>query len=233
MKMDRRLILLKIAGLGGLERYVELRTRDLGDILSVSQQSASIYLRELEDSGSIERIKKKSGGRVRITAEGIEELRALLEELRSILEKGHPIPVRGQITEGLGEGAYYMSQRGYVEQIEKKLGFTPYKGTLNVQLRKEHTPVLDLLRRGPGILIEEFSSGDRTFGRCLCYPCTVEGIRAVVMAPVRSIHRDSVELIAESRLRDLLPKEKNAELDLLILYPAHEGNGRFDVNELC
>jgi len=231
MKMDRRLILLKIAGLGGLERYVELRTRDLGRNLSVSQQSASIYLRELEDSGHIERIKKKSGGRVRITAEGVEELRALLEELRSILEKGHPIHVRGQITEGLGEGAYYMSQRGYIEQIEEKFGFTPYRGTLNVKLRKEHTPVLDLLKRGPGIVIEEFSSGDRTFGRCLCYPCTVEGIRAVVMAPVRSIHRDSVELISEKRLRDLLLEEENAELNLFILYPAYEGNEKLDFDE--
>ncbi len=217
MKNDIRIILLRIAGMGGMERYIDLRTKDLGDELGISQQSASIYLRDLEDDGFIERIRKKSGGKVRITTSGIDLLRGLHEELNGLFHNRRAIHLRGRIDEGLGEGAYYLSQEGYIEQIMETFGFKPYPGTLNISLDGEFSPSIDLLRRGPGIEIREFYSAGRTFGSCLCYPCTVEGQEAVIMVPERTIHKNILEIIANKRLRDQMEDLVNIELQ----FPAY------------
>ncbi len=217
MKSDVRIILLRIAGMGGIERYISLRTKDLGEELGISQQSASIYLRDLENDGSIERIRKKSGGKVRITTSGIDLLRGLHEELNGLFHNRRTLHIKGRIEEGLGEGAYYLSQEGYIEQITERFGFKPYPGTLNISLDGEFSPTIDLLRRGPGIEIREFSSAGRTFGSCICYPCTVEDREAVIMVPDRTIHKNTLEIIAKDRLRDQLEEIVNIELE----FPAY------------
>ncbi len=217
MKSDVRIILLRIAGMGGMEMYISLRTKDLGDELGISQQSASIYLRDLENDGYIERIRKKSGGKVRITTSGIDLLKGLHEELNGLFQNRRTLHMKGRIDEGLGEGAYYLSQEGYIEQIKERFGFKPYPGTLNISLDTEFSPTIDLLRRGPGIEIREFSSAGRTFGSCLCYPCTVEDQEAVIMVPERTIHRNTLEIIAKERLRDQLKEIVIIELQ----FPAY------------
>ena len=44
------------------------------------------------------------------------------------------IEFRRKIVSGMGEGAYYMSLKGYRNQFIEKLGYEPYPGTLNVKL---------------------------------------------------------------------------------------------------
>jgi riboflavin kinase len=220
--LDNKEVLIKIAQLGALEKYINLTTRELGNILGTSQQSASLYLQKLEAEGYIKRIRRNKGTSITITREGMDLLMGLFSQLRSIFETSREISIKGYITVGLGEGAYYLSQQQYILQIKEKFGFDPFKGTLNVILRPKDSPVLELLKKGPGIIIEGFTSGGRSFGTCVCYPCRVNMREGVIMVPKRTVHTDTIEIISEVKIRDDLSLNDGDEVDISITYPAYD-----------
>ena len=221
--MDNREVLIKIAQLGALERYVNLTTRELGTILGTSQQSASLYLQKLEADGYIKRVRRNRGTSITITREGMDLLMGLFSQLRSIFETSREVNIKGYITVGLGEGAYYLSQSQYIHQIKEKFGFEPFEGTLNIALRPKDSPILELLKKGPGIIVEGFTSGGRSFGTCMCYPCMVNGSGGVIMVPKRTVHTDTIEIISEVKIRDHLNLKDGDEVGVTITYPAYEG----------
>jgi riboflavin kinase len=220
--LDQKEVLIKIAQMGALERYINLTTRELGTILGTSQQSASLYLQKLEADGYIKRIRRNRGTSVTITREGMDLLMGIFNQLRSIFETSREIKIKGHITVGLGEGAYYLSQKQYIDQIREKFGFEPFQGTLNIGLRPKDTPILELLRKGPGIIVEGFTSGGRSFGTCICYPCIVNGSGGVIMVPKRTVHTDIIEMISQVKIRDHLGLNDGDEVDVTITYPAYE-----------
>ncbi|MGA1866236.1 MAG: DUF120 domain-containing protein [Thermoplasmatota archaeon] len=215
-------VLLKLAQLGALERYINLTTRELGTLLGTSQQSASLYLQKLEKEGAIRRVRRNRGTSVTITHEGMEVLQGLYGLLRSIFEVSRVIEVRGSISAGLGEGAYYLSQIQYVRQIRERLGFEPFRGTLNISVAPRDAPVLELLKKGPGIVIEGFNTGGRTFGPCICYPCTVNGERGAIMLPNRSVHVSTLEIVSDVKIRDRLGLSDGDQVEVKITYPVIE-----------
>lgn len=218
--MDRGLLLLRLAKKGAMEHFITLTTQELGDELGMSQQSASLFLLDLEGENYIERTQKRSGSRLRITKEGVDILMKLYSELRPLFEPGRSIAVKGRISKGLGEGAYYMSQDGYVEQLKEKFDIEPYPGTLNILLSDNDSPLMELLKRGPGIELEGFRSGERTFGSCLCYYCSVNGEDGIIMVPNRTLHKNTLEIVSEARLRDILDIDEEDLVDLKIEYPS-------------
>lgn len=220
--MDNREVLIELAHMGAMEKYINITTRKLGEVLGTSQQSASIYLQRLEDSGLVNRVRRNRGTSVTITKDGMELLMGLYNQLRSLFEVSRNIEVKGNISIGLGEGAYYLSQGRYLEQIKEKFGFEPFRGTLNIELTTKDAPILELLRKGPGIVIEGFRSGGRSFGTCLCYPCEVNGSGGVVMVPDRTVHVSTIEVISEVKVRDHLCLKDGDEVTVSITYPAHE-----------
>ena len=220
MTTDKRKILLKLAKMGAMERYIDITTGELGDVLGISQQSASLHLKKLEESSLIERIRKKSGTRIRITPQGIGILDELNRELRSLFEEGRWIKVKGKVTVGLGEGAYYLSQEGYKKQLKEKFRIDPFPGTLNILISVNHRPLMGLLRKGPGVIIEGFRSHGRTFGTCLCYICRIVNIDAVVMVPERSIHENTMEIVSDVNIRDELGLEDGSPIEIEVEYPS-------------
>ena len=217
--MDKEKVLLRLSQLGAMERFVSITTKDLGERLSISQQSASLYLRELEEEGLIERTRRRTGSSIRITKIGVDALLSLYKELHSLLGEAREIEAAGTVTAGLGEGAYYLSQEQYRRQIKELFGFSPFAGTLNIGLAPAEAPLLDLLRRGPGIDVKGFEKGGRTFGSCLCYPCTVNGVEAVIVVPNRTVHTNMLEIISKRKLRDELGLKEGDEVQLKVKYP--------------
>ena len=112
--------------------------------------------------------------------------------------------VRGSVTSGLGEGAFYMKQRGYKEQFRRKLGFEPFEGTLNVRVEGGELAKLQILWEEPGIPIEGFTDGGRTFGGAKVFPATVASVECAVILPLRTHHTDNVEIISRAHLRSKL-----------------------------
>ncbi|MEE8168351.1 MAG: DUF120 domain-containing protein [Candidatus Hydrothermarchaeales archaeon] len=198
--------LLALAKHGCSERMLEISSSQLAEDLSISQQTASRRIKELLNEGYIVREILPRGQRIRLTSKGSEFLRQIHMDLDNILEDVGPstYPVTGQVTSGMGEGRYYMETPGYKNQFIKKLGFTPYPGTLNLKLiTQEDTRIRQQLQDIGGIKITGFSYNGRTFGSVKCFRASINGIEGAVVIPSRTHHDfNTLEAIAPEKIRD-------------------------------
>ena len=70
---EKQIATLKhIALMGGVHDYIAISSRELGNVLEISQQSASKKILELLGDGLIERDLGARGQRIKLTAMGIE-----------------------------------------------------------------------------------------------------------------------------------------------------------------
>ena len=155
--------LYNLLKLGAAKTPIKISTTYLSNIIGGSQQSASRHLQLLEEMGLIERQISTVGSRVQISGEGLGELDKILQELRWYLEgeEAETVTFEGTIVSGLFQGAYYVSKDGYREQIQKKLGFDPFPGTLNVKIKDEDVETRRRLEQGPSIRLDGFKEKDR------------------------------------------------------------------------
>ena len=170
----------------------------------MSQQSGSQRILELLKAGLLQRDLAVRKQRVRLSAKGHELLRKEYADYHRIFEVHGGLAIRGTVTSGLGEGAFYMKQRGYREQFRRKLGYEPYEGTLNLRVEGGELAKLQILWDEMGLPIEGFTDGGRTFGGAKVFSATVEGVECAVILPIRTHHTDNLELISRVHLRSKL-----------------------------
>lgn len=198
-------LLLALAKHGCCEGSIEVSSQLLGKELSMSQQTASRRLRDLELKGYISREVHPRGQRVRLTSRGIKALKELHGDLQEIFSPHEPevYYITGEVFSGLGEGRYYMELKGYREQFMEKLGFTPFPGTLNLRLKTEEDIRLkERLMDHRGVIIEGFENGNRTYGSARCYRAEIEGVEGAVIIPSRSHYTlNTLEFIAPVKIR--------------------------------
>ncbi len=174
---------------------------ELGKILQVSQQTASRRIQKLEEKGLIE----KDGKTTTVNDAGKKVLRKVYQDLDTIFREQEV--VYGKLFSGLGEGKYYIAKHGYRAQIVKKLGFSPYPGTLNLHLRPEENSKLEeILADKEYILLEGFRDENRSFGDVKAYHVLVDDkIKGALLKPFRTHHMPNVvEIISEEFLRKKL-----------------------------
>ena len=171
LKTQHLLTLAHILSKWGKHNFVNFTTTSLGKEIGKSQQSASLHLKELELGGFIERIQSGRKQSIKITNKGFIELSSLHNLLSKLISRSpNSLSITGTITSGMGEGAYYMSLKGYTKQFKSKLGYIPYPGTLNVKLKeKKFSEAISQLSNYQGIKINSFSDGKRTFGWVKCF----------------------------------------------------------------
>jgi len=203
---DDKLILAlrRIALLGGMHDYVSLSSRELGEMLEVSQQSASKRILEMLNEGWIVRDLGARRQRIKLTQKGMDALRQEYSEYQRIFETRDHLVIKGAVVTGMGEGQYYVTQEGYQEQFLHHLGFRPYEGTLNVRVSPTDLYKLDILRRGVGILIKGFERNGRTFGDVVCHKASLQNIECAVVVPSRSHYEDVIEVLCKYHLRRTL-----------------------------
>ena len=196
---------LKHIGLeGGVNDFIPISSRELGKELEISQQSASKKILELLED---ELIIRRLGARrqfIKITDKGLNYLRREYSEYQKLFELADYITIQGIITSGLGEGKYYVTQKGYMQQFKDKLWFEPYQGTLNIKITGPELNKLQLIRSLDGIPINGFEDGGRTFGNGKCFLCDIQGIECAIMQPNRSHYENVIEVISKYYLRDKL-----------------------------
>lgn len=198
-------------------RTVEISSSELGESLSVSPQTASRYLSVLEDAGLVERTLIPKGQRVAVTESGVQRLRREYEDYRRIFEDVSDVIFTGEVTQGLGEGHYYMSREGYQSQFEQVLGYRAYPGTLNVELQDDSPHPASVLPEESRVRIEGFEEENRTFGAVICYEAEVRGVEAAIVVPERSHHDTSVmEVISPEVLREELGLEDGDEVEVTV-----------------
>jgi len=196
--------LRKIALLRGIEDYVVLSSRELGDALEMSQQSASKRILELLDEKLIIRDLGARKQRIKLTQKGVDELKQEYSEYRRIFEVSDQITLHGVVSEGMGEGGYYICQVGYMTQFEEKLGFRPFEGTLNIIVDREDAGKLDLIRSAPGETIYGFTQEGRTFGRAIAHKAKIRNIDCAIVMPDRSHYENVIEIVCQYHLRRTL-----------------------------
>jgi riboflavin kinase len=212
--------------MGARDGAVEVSTAELGKRIGRSQQAVSNHLQELEEGGYLERLRTDGRMGVHLTARGLEALSTIYTTLRGVLEEQPPAyELRGYLFSGLGEGAYYVSLRGYRRQFVANLGFDPFPGTLNVRLASEADRRLrHALRQQPGILIAGYEDEQRTYGWVRCLPAIInDSQHAAVLNAFERTHYDDtvIEAIAPLNVREEL-QLRDGDPVLLRIYPTKD-----------
>ena len=210
--------LKEIALLGAIKNKIEISSFDLANQLEISQQTASRYLLDLDKKGLISRelgIKKQL---IQVTDVGKNFLKKEFLEYQQIFELTDRVIFKGKIVSGLGEGRYYTEQEGYVKQFKEKLKFTPYPGTLNVEIEPVEKNKLRFLRKNPAIDIDEFETCDRSFGAVRCFKAEINGIEGAIVLPARGHYSNVLEFISPAFLREELGLKDNDTADVVIYF---------------
>ncbi|UCD93324.1 MAG: DUF120 domain-containing protein [Methanobacteriota archaeon] len=202
--------------MGGIHDFVSISSSELGRILSISQQSASKRILELLELGLMTRDLGARSQRIKITKSGIDALMREYADFKRIFELKDQLTIRGSVTTGLGEGQYYVQQKGYLDQFEKKLWFLPYEGTLNLKIESAEQVKINMLESSEGILVDGFESKGRSFGEVKCFSAKIKGVECAVIMPVRSHHSNVLEVISKHHLRTTLGLEDGDLVELII-----------------
>ncbi len=201
-------ILVLLAKSGAHLHDLKLSLGWLAGQLNLSRQTAARRLLELEDQGLIKRVVGPRGQSVRITPGGLATLRLMHRELKAIFRlKSRSFKLAGRIISGVGEGSYYMRQRGYREQFKRELGFGAYPGTLDIKLDEASLELREVLMQLPGRKVEGFKTSERTFGPVKFFPAKLKDKKVALILPLRGHYADVVELIAPKKLRESLKLE--------------------------
>jgi len=210
-KARHAMVLLSLLKMRSQDGTIFTSSTRLAKAIGVSQQTAVRYLQELEKNRLIKRLLTMKGERIEIDEKGFLLLRDMHILLSNVFASipAHSISFSGVLFTGVGEGAYYVSQKEYLEQFSAKLGFTPHPGTFNLKLTEQadHMRYLQILVFPPTLILG-FKSSDRTYGDVLCYKVSVEKkYTGAIVRSVRSLYDNSVvEIISPLNLR----KELNA-----------------------
>ncbi len=138
---------------------------------------------------------------------------------------GGALALEGVVRAGLGEGARFTALGWFVEALRDALGFVPYPGTFNVEVRRPDRDALRAeLRRAPGIAI----APPPGFCAARCFPADVEGRihGAVVLPDVSGYPEDKLELVAPVCVREALGLGEGARVRVTVRLDARRHPGR-------
>jgi riboflavin kinase len=197
--------LYELLRLGAGRGSVRVSTIHLAKVMGFSQQSASRHLKLLEEMGLVSRRIDARGSSITITPKGMGKLEEVYCRLEEALKRDRgELVFEGEVFTGLVQGAYYISQPGYRDQIQEKLGFDPFPGTLNLRLLGDHLERRRVLEGWPSVTLEGFRGEDRGFGAAKCYSLMVNGEveGALIVAERTSYDRGVMEVISPLNLRE-------------------------------
>ncbi len=200
--------LMELVRLESSHSLVKISSSRLSAGLGISQQAASKRLIDLEKSGLIERVHSGRGLSLRLTEAGLIALRSHYDNLKSLFEQRRSEgEFRGKVFTGLGEGAYYVSLRGYSRHFLDAFDFKPFPGTLNLRLTGS-TMVEQRRRLGylTGIEIPGFRDRKRTYGPVKCFHAQIAGRYPGAVLAIERTHYDNsvLEVISPLNLRKVL-----------------------------
>jgi len=195
-------LLTYIAKKEGIFGSLNSSTITISKELSISQQTISRKLKEMENKGLISRSTSPKGLKVTLDNKGRKFLEENYRELKNLF-KAKKTSISGIVEKGIGEGSYYVSQKEYQKQFKEKLNINAFPGTLNLKVNKEE--LTSLLANKNQIKINGFTTKTRTFGSITAYKIKINNIEAAIVKPERARHpEDIIEVIANINLRGSL-----------------------------
>jgi riboflavin kinase len=111
------------------------------------------------------------------------------------------LQLKGRIFSGKGEGAEFVNLSWARKQIEQKLGFTPYPGTLNIRLDEKNTEMKKALMNAAAAEILPAPG----YCRGRIFEASIMKMKCAVVIPeVLGYPEDVVEVISPANLREKL-----------------------------
>ena len=167
---------------------------------------------QMEENGLIKRRASPNGLTLELDTKGRELLKDNYQQLKAIFSD-KKTEIIGKVQKGIGEGAYYVSQKQYQQQFKDKLGFIAFAGTLNLRVDKEE--LAKFLANRNQVEISGFTTKSRSFGRLVCYKVRINDMEAAIVIPERARHaEDIVEIIAQTSLREALRLDDQKKVKL-------------------
>ena len=210
IKYEYVLTLANLLLKGAKDNFVKFTSTDIGIEINKSQQAASKIILELQELKYVERVKKGHSYLIRVTEEGLETVKKMSDffnmALYSLPENIH---FNGVLVSGMGEGKYYMSLEGYRKQFQRRIGYIPFPGTLNIKLidslSLDNRAKIESFRYQ---LIDAFHDSERTYGWVKCYPVIINGnknIQSDLLILERTHHdKNMLEIISPVNIKKVL-----------------------------
>jgi len=123
--------------------------------------------------------------------------------------------IKGIVFSGKGEGAKFIELPWVKKQITEKLGFTPYRGTLNIELTKEEFEKRASLEKAQAIEISPVKGFDR--GRCFKANLMDKLECAIVIPEIPDYPENVIEVIAATNVREKLQLRDGDSVEVKIL----------------
>ncbi|MFB6209314.1 MAG: DUF120 domain-containing protein [Candidatus Nanohaloarchaea archaeon] len=109
----------------------------------------------------------------------------------------------GEVVSGEGSASEFLSLEPYARFIERKLGFRPFPGTLNLEVKPEE--FREFRRNSSDWKMESKEYKGRKLGGIEVFPVGVQQTQAGILEAEKSRYSDSIiEVVAEQKLRDEL-----------------------------
>jgi Transcriptional regulator of a riboflavin/FAD biosynthetic operon len=209
--------LLELARAGFIERTKPVTITQISSVINMTQQNLSRHLIILEKLGYINKILTENGVIITLTKKGRDFINEIYLSLKAMMEKEKEIIIKGKVFTGIGEGAYYVTRKYYMNQFKEKLGIKPYPGTLNIKLiePKDRSFIESL----PYIFIPGTKTKLRTYGWVKCFPAVMNGQVRCFAITLERTHYDStvIEVISEVNLRKTLNLKDNDIVEIKLL----------------
>ena len=119
----------------------------------------------------------------------------------------------GTVFSGKGEGKKFIALPWVRRQIQEKLGFIPYPGTLNIRLNSESTEEKKQLEKASGLSIYP----EKGYCTGLLIKAAIKGLECAIILPqVLSYPKDVLEVIAKECLREKLRIKDDSEVGVTL-----------------
>lgn len=124
------------------------------------------------------------------------------------------IQVKGRVFSGRGEGSKFIGLPWVKSQTAEKLGFTPFKGTLNLLLDGDNSNIIEALENAKPTLIVPEPGYCR--GKCLKASImgSVEG--AIVIPEIEGYSKNVLEVIAPVNLRERFRLKDGDTVEIMV-----------------
>lgn len=112
--------------------------------------------------------------------------------------------MRGRLVSGVKQAAFFTQLDWVKEQCLEKLGFTPYPGTVNLEVLKEDLSILMLIKKEEGI---KLIPPDPQFCEGRILRASIEGVNGCLFIPPQDVHvhqPNIIEFMAPVMIKSIL-----------------------------
>ncbi|MFB6180403.1 MAG: DUF120 domain-containing protein [Candidatus Nanohalobium sp.] len=121
--------------------------------------------------------------------------------------------LQGKVETGYGKAQQFLDKKPYKEKIKQEIGFKPFPGTLNLEVRPEKLE--KIMENSRKERVESFEHRGEKQGGLDLYPGQFEGLEVAIVDPDRSLHgMGTAEILASVKLREKLGLEDGDEVEI-------------------